>query len=115
MDPIATSPQPIHEMVPVLFVLSFVLLFGFLLGAKLVNWIARRPLLNGGSAFFWLLLTFVVGFAVYSSLDERITLRGHRIIGQATAALVPSLAVGFFLGRRFKKKARATALSESAD
>jgi hypothetical protein len=106
MEPLATSPQPIHSMVSVLFILSFVLLLGFLLAARLVNWTARRPLMNGGSAFFWLLLAFVVGFTVYSFVDERITLSGHRIIGQATVALVPSLAIGFFLGRRFKKRSR---------
>ena len=91
-------------MVPVLFVLSFVLLSVFLLGGRFVNWLSRRPWLNGAAVFFWLLLTFVVGFTVYSFVDERITLHGHRIIGQATAALVPSLALAFFMGRRFRRK-----------
>ena len=37
MDPIDTFPQPVEPMVWLMFITSFVLLFGLLLLTKLVN------------------------------------------------------------------------------
>lgn len=107
MEPLATTPQPLHSMVLVLFVMSFVLLAASVLLGQVLNWILRRRLVNGAAVFFWLLLALVVGLTIFSFIHDRITLQGHRIIGQATAALAPSLALAFFLERRYRKKIRA--------
>ena len=77
---------------------------------RIANLLARRPYLNAATSFFWLLLVLMVGFITYTFFDERITLKGHRIIGQATVALIPALAVAFFSGRRFRAKAKGHAL-----
>jgi hypothetical protein len=114
MEPLSASPQPLHSMVPTLFVLSFVLLGVFVVLGKVVNWLAKRSLFNGAATFFWLLLLFIVGFTAYSFVDERITLRGHRLIGQAPGALIPSLVLAFILGRRFKKKSRQAYARQSS-
>lgn len=101
------SPQPVHEMVPVLAILSFVLLGLFALVAAILNRIRRKAWVNGSKLFFWLLLVAVMGFNVFSYTDDRITLQGHRIIGQVTFGLLPALVVSFLLGRRFTRKKRA--------
>lgn len=98
------TPQPVHEMVPILAIFSFVLLGLLTLVAAVLNRFRRKPWVNGSKIFFWFLLTAVVGFNLYSYTDERITLQGHRIIGQATFGLLPALIVSFFLGRRFRRK-----------
>lgn len=94
-------------MVLVLFVLSFVLCLGFILIGRIVNWYSGRQWLNGAAIHFWLVLAFGIGLTVFSFVDGRVSLQGHRIIGQATAALIPSLLVSFFVGRRFRHKVRA--------
>lgn len=94
-------------MVPIIFILSFLMLAAFLLLGFITNWLTRRYWLNAAWVFFWLLLAFAVGVTVFTLMDDSITLQGHRIIGQATAALIPSLLLSFFLGKRFQRKARA--------
>jgi UDP-N-acetylmuramyl pentapeptide phosphotransferase/UDP-N-acetylglucosamine-1-phosphate transferase len=115
MEPLSTSPQPLDSMAPTLFILSFVLLGAFMVLGKVINWLLKRSLVNAAAIFFWLVLVFVVSFTVYSFVDERITLRGHRLIGQATGALIPCLVLAFFLGRRFKKKSREAVARQPAE
>ncbi len=90
----------------VFFIASFVLLAAFLVVGRVVNWFAKRPVVNAARLFFWLLLLLIVGFTLWAYTSDRVSLRGFRMLGQATAVLVPSLLVAFFLGRSFARKTR---------
>lgn len=104
MDPLSSTPQPLHPMNIVFFIGSFVLLFAFIGVGRIANWFAKRPVFNASRLFFWLLLLLIVGFTIWAYTNEGITLQGFRLLGQATAALLPAVVVSFFLGRRFRKK-----------
>lgn len=104
MNPLDTSPQPIHQMVPVLFILSFILLAVASLIGRLVNWIAKKPLINSAYVAFGLLLLAMAALTAVSLLHPKVTLNGSRMLGQGTAALVPAVALSFYLGRRFARR-----------
>lgn len=109
MNPLDTSPQPIHQMALVLFVLAFVLLAAFALLGRVVNWLAKKPLVNGAYIAFFALLLSIVALTGLSLFHPSISLRGSRILGQSTAALVPATAIAFYLGRRASRKSKLAA------
>ncbi len=106
MNPLDTTPQPLHQMVPVLLVLSFLLLAALSLIARVVNWLAKRPLLNGAYLALLLLLLSMAALTGLGLFHPKVTLYGSRMLGQGMAALIPAAAVSFFLGRRFSRKKR---------
>jgi hypothetical protein len=109
MNPLDTSPQPIHQMVPVLFILSFVLLTVVSLIGRLVNWMTKKPLMNGAYVTFGLLLVAMAALTGVSLFHPKVTLYGSRILGQGMAALIPAAALSFYLGRRFGRRNKALA------
>lgn len=106
MNPLDANPQPLHQMVPVLFVLSFILLGLLSLIGGLLNRLAKRPLFNGAYAVLVLLLVGMCALVGLSLFHPKVTLYGSRMLGQGTAALLPATVVSFFLGRRFSRKAK---------
>jgi hypothetical protein len=104
MNPLDTSPQPIHQMVPVLLLLSFILLVVVSLTCRLVNWVAKKPLTNGAHVAFGLLLLAMAALTAVSLFHPKVTLYGSRILGQGMAALIPATALSFYLGRRFSRR-----------
>jgi glucan phosphoethanolaminetransferase (alkaline phosphatase superfamily) len=104
MNALATTPQPLHEMVPVLLVLSFLLLAAVSLIARVFNWVAKKPVLNGSYLVLLLLLLSIAALTALSLFHPKVSLYGSRILGQGTAALVPAAVVSLILGRRFSRK-----------
>ena len=109
MNPLDPSPQPLHQMVPVLLTLSFILLALVSLIGRLVNWLARRPLMNAGYVVCALLLLAMAALTALSLFHPKVTLYGSRMLGQGTAALIPAAALSFYLGRRFSRQRRNSA------
>lgn len=104
MNPLDTNSQSVHEMVPVLFFFSFILLLVLSLFGRLVNRVMKRNVVNGAYIALVLLLLLVAVLLGLSLFHPKITLHGSRMLGQGMAALIPATALSFFLGRRFSQK-----------
>jgi hypothetical protein len=104
MNPLDTNPQPIHQMVPVLFILSFVLLALVSLVGRLVNKVAKKPIMNSGYVALGLLLLAITALTAVSLFHPKVTLYGSRMLGQGTAALLPAAALALYFGRRFSRR-----------
>jgi len=92
----------------VFIVLSFLLL-GVLTGlGALINLVARRRVFNGAAVCFWLLLGCMVALYALVIMSPKASFESGVLVGEWIATLLPALAAAFFLGRRFRKKARLT-------
>jgi len=89
-------------------VLSFLLL-GVLTGlGALINLVARRRVFNGAAVSFWILLGCIVALYALMFTAPKPSFELGVLVGEWTATLLPALAASYFLGRRFRKKARLT-------
>jgi len=104
MDPLSTSH--VDEIVPQLFVSSLMQLVVFMMIAKLVNVIARQPLLNGAAIFFWLVLEALVALSLYAVFCAR-TPRLATMAGYCFTTYIPALLAAFFFARSFRRKKNA--------
>jgi len=87
-------------------IVSFLLL-GLLTGVgAVVNLVAKRRLFNGAAVCFWILLALVAALQVFVFTAARPSFELGVRVGEITGALTPALVVAFFLGRRFRRKAR---------
>ena len=87
-----------------IFIVCSMALVAFLGVARLVNALAKRPLVNGSAVFFWLLLAGVIGLLGYQWSLPQVTERMAYYAGKSVAAVLPLLVVSFYLGRRFRAR-----------
>ena len=91
-----------------LILIPFVLL-GLLIGVgALINLVARRRVFNGAAVSFWILLGCIVALYALMFTAPKPSFELGVLVGEWTATLLPALAASYFLGRRFRKKARLT-------
>ena len=87
-----------------IFIICLVALFALLAVARVVNAIAKRPLINGAAVYFWLLLAVIVGLLGYQWSLPHVTERMAYYAGKSVGTVAPLLAISFYLSRRFRSR-----------
>ena len=104
MDP--HSASQLDKMPPGMLIIMLVWLGAFMLTAKLVNVIARRPLVNGAAIFCCLVFAPLVAlslYAVFCSRNQHLA----EMMGGCAFDCAPALIASFFFARSSERKKKA--------
>lgn len=105
MDP--HSASQLDKMPPGMLIIMLVWLGAFMLTAKLVNVIARRPLVNGAAIFFCLVFAPLVALSLYAVFCSRNHQHLAEMMGGCAFDCAPALIASFFFARSFERKKKA--------
>lgn len=104
MDP--HSASQLDKMPPGMLIIVLVWLGACMLIAKVVNVIARRPLVNGAAIFFCLVFASLVAVSLYVVFCSH-NVHLAEMTGSCWAFCLPALLASYFLARSFERKKKA--------